>query len=96
MAWGYRAMFVLLDTYRKRYGLRTLRDMIMRYAPPEENHTVLYIEAVSDMTGIRPDELLDTRSRKVMIPIVSAMSRVENGCAARLHEVEQGFDLTGF
>lgn len=96
MAWGYRAMFVLLDTYRKRYGLRTLRDMIMRYAPPEENHTALYIEAVSDMTGIRPDELLDTRSRKVMIPIVSAMSRVENGCAARLHEVEQGFDLTGF
>lgn len=96
MAWGYRAMFVLLDTYRKRYGLRTLRDMIMRYAPPKENHTALYIEAVSDMTGIRPDELLDTRSRKVMIPIVSAMSRVENGCAARLHEVEQGFDLTGF
>ena len=23
MEWGYRAMFVLLDTYRRRYGLAT-------------------------------------------------------------------------
>ena len=96
MAWGYRAIFILLDTYRQRYGLETIRGMISRYAPPEENHTALYVAAVSDMTGIRPDEELDTRSRRVMVPIVAAMSRVENGCAARRSEVEQGFDLTGF
>ena len=96
MEWGYRAMFVLLDTYRKRYGLNTLREMIMRYAPPEENHTAIYIDAVSNMTGIRPDEELDTRDRKVMVPIVAAMSRVENGRAANRAEVEKGFDLTGF
>ena len=95
MAWGYRAMFVLLDTYRKRYGLNTLREMIMRYAPPEENHTALYISAVSDMTGIRPDEELDTRDKKVMVPIVAAMSRVENGRAANRAEVEKGWELTG-
>ena len=52
MEWGYRAMFVLLDTYRLRYGLDTLRRMISRYAPPEENHTALYIDAVCDMTGV--------------------------------------------
>ena len=96
MEWGYRAMFILLDTYRVRHGLKTLREMIMRYAPPEENHTALYVAAVSDMTGIRPDEELDTRSRRVMVPIVAAMSRVENGCTARRSEVEQGWDLTGF
>lgn len=96
MEWGYRAMFILLDTYRVRHGLKTLREMIMRYAPPEENHTALYIDAVCDMTGVRPDEVLDTRSRRTMVPIVAAMSRVENGCAARLTEVERGFDLTGF
>ena len=89
-------MFVLLDTYRKRYGLCTLREMIMRYAPPEENHTALYISAVSDMTGIRPDEVLDTRDRKVMVPIVAAMSRVENGRVANRAEVEKGWELTGF
>ena len=94
MEWGYRAMFILLDTYRVRHGLRTLREMIMRYAPPEENHTALYIDMVCDMTGIRPDEVLDTRSRRMMV--VAAMSRVENGCAARFIEVERGFDLTEF
>ena len=96
MAMGYRAMFILLDTYRVRYGLRSIRQMIERYAPPTENHTALYIDAVCDMTGIRPDERIDTRSRRVMVPIVAAMSRIENGCAARRSEVEHGFDLTGF
>ena len=96
MAWGYRAMFVLLDTYRRRYGLRTLREMISRYAPPSENHTERYIEAVSDWTGIDPDEPLNTRSRRDMVPVVAAMSRVENGCAARFAQVDEGFDLTGW
>ena len=96
MAMGYRAMFILLDTYRVRYGLRSIRQMIERYAPPTENHTALYIDTVCDMTGIRPDERIDTRSRRVMVPIVAAMSRIENGCAARRSEVEHGFDLTGF
>ena len=94
MAWGYRAMFVLLDTYRVRYGIDTLRGMISRYAPPEENHTALYIDAVADMTGILPDEHLNTRNGEVMIPIVAAMSRVENGSPARMSEVEEGFRLT--
>ena len=96
MEWGYRAMFILLDTYRVRYGLKTLREMIMRYAPPSENHTALYIDAVCEMTGIRPDERIDTRSRRMMVPIVAAMSRIENGCAARRAEVEYGFTLSGF
>ena len=96
MEWGYRAMFILLDTYRVRYGLQSLREMITRYAPPSENHTALYLDAVCEMTGIRPDERIDTRSRRVMVPIVAAMSRIENGCAARRAEVEYGFTLTGF
>ena len=96
MEWGYRAMFVLLDTYRVRYGLTTLREMISRYAPPEENHTGLYIDMVCNMTGIAPDEELDTRDRRVMVPIVAAMSRVENGRAANRAEVEKGWELTGF
>ncbi|MBR6814909.1 MAG: structural protein P5 [Alistipes sp.] len=96
MAWGYRAIFILLDTYRQRYGLETIRGMISRYAPPEENHTALYIEALCDMTGIGADEPLDTRSRKVMVPLVAAISKVENGVNASWSEVNAGFDLTGF
>lgn len=96
MEWGYRAMFILLDTYRVRYGLDTLRRMISRYAPPEENHTALYVEAVCDRTGIGADEKIDTRDRATMVPVVAAMSQIENGSRALRAEVERGFDLTGF
>ena len=43
MPWGYRAIFILLDTYRIRHGLETIRGMISRWAPPSENHTEIYI-----------------------------------------------------
>ena len=56
LAWGYRAVFVLLHTYRVRHGLRTVRGMISRWAPPVENHTEAYIRAVAADTGIDPDD----------------------------------------
>ena len=45
LAWGYRAVFVLLHTYRVRHGLRTVRGMISRWAPPVENLTEACIRA---------------------------------------------------
>lgn len=96
MEWGYRAMFVLLDTYARRYGLNTIRGMISRYAPPSENNTEAYIAAICEWTGIAADDVLDTRSRRDMVPIVVAMSRIENGLPALRPQVEKGFDLTGW
>lgn len=78
MAWGYRAMFVLLDSYSRK-GYRTIRQMVSRYAPPIENHTENYIRCVSEWSGICADEPLDTQAGETMIPIVAAMSRMENG-----------------
>ena len=91
--WGYRAVFVLLDTYRIRYGLRTIREMISRWAPPSENHTEAYIRAVAADTGIDPDEPVDTRDAKTMIPLAAAISRVENGIAADPRQVAAGWEL---
>lgn len=54
MEWGYRAMFVLLDTYHRRYGLDTVRGMIARYAPSVENDTARYVRTVCEMTGTGP------------------------------------------
>lgn len=92
-AWGYRAIFVLLHTYRVRHGLDTIRGMISRWAPPSENRTDAYIRAVSANTGIGPDQPLDTRDPAVMIPLAAVISRVENGVAADRSEVEQGWKL---
>ena len=93
MAWGYRAIFVLLHTYRTRHGLRTIAAMIARWAPPSENKTELYIRTVSRRSGIPADRPLDTRDRRTMIPIAAAISFVENGTAADMHDVEKGGEL---
>ena len=93
MAYGYRAVFVLLDTYRSRYGLATIRQMLNRYAPPTENFTEGYVRFVADCAGVMPDEFIDTRSEKDMIPIVAAMSKIENGVAANIADVERGWAL---
>ena len=92
-AWGYRAMFVLLHTYRVRHGLRSIREMISRWAPPSENRTEAYIRAVSADTGIGPDEALETLDPATMVPVAAAISRVENGSAADPDEIRRGWEL---
>lgn len=92
--YGYRAMFVLLHTYQKRYGLKTLRQMISRWAPPEDNNdTEAYITAVSDDSGVPADSTITTTYKDVMVPIVAAMSRVENGVSANMPDVLEGWNL---
>lgn len=92
MAWGYRAMFVLLHTY-SRNGYRTLRQMITRYAPPVENHTENYIAHVSRWADLFADTPLDTLDPAVMIPVVTAMSRMENGVEVVDAEIREGWRL---
>lgn len=93
MAAGYRAVFVLLHTYRVRYECRTLREMLTRYAPPAENDTQAYLRFVSMRSGVAPDAELDTLDRQVMTGIVSAISQMENGVAADPVSVDDGWTL---
>ena len=80
LAWGYRAVFVLLHTYRVRHGLRTVRGMISRWAPPVENHTEAYIRAVAADTGIDPDEPPPSRAWKTARRRTAAKSRAAGRC----------------
>lgn len=93
IAYGYRAMFVLLDTYSRRYGLCTIRQMLNRYAPPVENFTEGYIRFVSQTAGIAPDEIINTRAARDMVPLVAAMSQIENGIPAVMDDVHRGWQL---
>lgn len=92
MAYGYRAMFVSLDTYRKR-GLNTIDKIIRSWAPPSENHTDNYINSVVRWSGVSKDEVLTEYSGDKYINIVAAMSRVENGKEASMSDVIAGFEL---
>jgi hypothetical protein len=93
MEYGYRAMFVLLHTYARKHGINTIEGMISRYAPANENHTQAYIDAVSEWSGVPSTSHLTTTNAEVMIPIVAAMSRVENGVEAVMAEVEKGWQM---
>ena len=91
--WGYRAMFVLLHTYATKHNCRTLREMINRYAPPTENFTDGYIRCVTNATHLSADEPISTTDGATMTAIVAAMSAVENGVAADMSAVWQGWKL---
>lgn len=92
MAWGYRAIFVLLDSYR-RNGFRTIRQMITRYAPPVENETDVYIQRMIEWTELSADKPIDTNNADVMTLFVSAISRMENGKPAVDSDVLAGWNL---
>lgn len=94
MAYGYRAMFVILRNYIRNYKLDTIRKMISRWAPPEDNnHTEAYIKAVSDYAGIPADDPINVNDREQMIRIVAGMSKVENGVEADMLDVIAGWNL---
>ncbi|PXV60133.1 hypothetical protein CLV62_13153 [Dysgonomonas alginatilytica] len=92
MAYGYRAMFAVLDTYRKK-GLNTIEKVIRSWAPPSENNTQNYIDSVVKWSGVSKDSILTEHSGANYIKIVAAMSRMENGVEAIMGDVIAGFDL---
>lgn len=95
MVYGYRAAFKLLNNYQRNYGLDTIRKMISRWAPPKEkkNNTEAYIKAVADKSGTPENSRITTTNHDVMVPIVAAMSFVENQVEANIADVEAGWKL---
>ncbi len=91
-AWGYRAIFVLLDSYSRK-GFLTLRQMISRYAPASENNTENYIRYVAQNAVVSPEAPLDVNDRNVMVLVVAAISKMENGIAADMDDVVEGWEL---
>lgn len=92
MAYGYRAVFKILSNYYRIYKLTTIRKMIGRWAPENENNTSAYVSLVSSYAGINPDDLISF-DREQMIRIVAGMSKVENGREADMNDVIAGWNL---
>lgn len=93
MSYGYRAIFKILRNYQINYKLNTIRQMISRWAPKNENDTANYISFVSERSGIPADDPIRTDNREMMIRIVAAMSRFENGQEADMCDVIDGWEL---
>lgn len=94
LAWGYRAAFVVLRTYRNRYGINTVERIVRRWAPEKDgNDTEYYIRKVTVLTGLERTQIVDDQDPRTMMNLVAAMSRVENGVPARQVEVCKGWKL---
>jgi len=82
LEYGWRAAFYLLTrTYYHKYRLYTIRAIISKWAPPCENNSKAYVENVSRLTGIDPDEPIGIPSERSArwIALGMAMAIQENG-----------------
>ena len=96
MEYGWRAAFVILcKTYYGKYKLRTIRDIVTRWAPPKENSTEAYIRHVSDYTGIGPDrDLGDPQTHPTNWLLIGyAMAVMENRKTLPPIPMIKGFSL---
>jgi hypothetical protein len=76
---GIRALAALLTTYYDRHGLNTVRKIINRWAPPNENATSEYVLAVSRFMQNQPDDVLDLHTYAHMRPLAEAIIKHELG-----------------
>ncbi|SUC01667.1 phage protein [Proteus vulgaris] len=77
--YGIRAIYKLLQTYQKKYGLNTIKTIINRYAPPNENNTIGYINRTSKEIGIEIDTPINTQLKNIIIPLAIAIVNIELG-----------------
>lgn len=96
--YGIRAMLWLLLTYQTKHRLKTIKQIIERYAPRQDkNATDEYIEYVAKRAGIKASEPISLRDFKVAVAVVTAMIDFENGIQpypAELIETAVGLVIT--
>lgn len=77
--YGLRALAKTLLSYQDVHGLRTLSEIIARWAPPGENDTGAYAADVAARCGLVAGQPIDLHDPKLMTLLVVAIVRHENG-----------------
>lgn len=93
MTYGVRASFVILRRYIKRYNLNTVRLIVERWAPRNENATEKYIQYVCKEMNVAPDKTFGYEDKDTMCKLVAAMAFVECGQHIDEREIEKGYCL---
>lgn len=76
---GIRALARTLITYQERHGLASVAQIIQRWAPPRENNTQAYIDAVAKELGVEASARLEMRDPDTLQRLAAAIIRHENG-----------------
>lgn len=78
-AYGFRAMGRVLLSYQRKHGLDTVCQIIDRWAPPIENDTGSYTNAVAKSIGVSPDQRINLEQPTVLSPLMKAITTHETG-----------------
>lgn len=76
---GIRCLCRVLLTYQRKYGIRSIRGIINRWAPSHENNTESYIKHVAGACGVDSREVIDLTDRHFLKDLVEAIIKHENG-----------------
>lgn len=76
---GLRALAKTLQTYQSKHGLKTVKQIISRWAPASENDTGAYVRSVEQRTCTAPGAEVDMKDPKVLRGFVQAIAIHENG-----------------
>ena len=107
MAYGYRAVWKILDTYHMRFRREqrvfNVRNIIACWAPPSENDTEAYVKTVLKLSGLggnenipRPNRFRNFERLEKTICLIRAMTCVECGIPWKEVDVPaiwRGYDL---
>lgn len=75
---GVRALMKLIRNYYLKYNLRTIRDIVGRFAPPNENHTDIYIKFVVEKVGIDADSRIGFHDKGTWVKLAQAIMLYES------------------
>lgn len=93
--WGIRAMAIILKNYQIKYGIRTLRGAITRWAPASDsNPTSHYVDYVSE-GWIHPDQEVDLQDYQTLETLIRRIVLFENGSDPYSWEYQIGLILAG-
>ena len=77
--YGLRALALNVHSYFARHGLKTVRGIITRWAPPEENDTHAYINCIAERMQVSADQDISLDDWLTLHNLVSAITTEENG-----------------
>lgn len=82
MKYGCRAILKLLSTYYTKYHLHTVKEIISRWAPSNENDTSAYYKKVAKDLGVSPEADISL-SKEIHIALGKAITMYECGSEAK-------------
>ena len=104
MAYGYRAAWKVLESYWKHSKQQgqpfTVRNIIHRWAPPEENDADAYVKTVLNITSLGGNEHLPRPFRGIaidkLVRLLAAMTTMECGVPygkVDVNAIREGYDM---